>query len=122
MKRLKAILLVFGIASVSLSSMSSAADEDWQDPDLRCFGVRLAGDGIGEVDSWGKRVVDDTLLILLNAQRDRVTFTLPLHRTAMRWELVLDTREAQGRRKQRLLRKGEGYELEAHSLALLRLR
>ena len=30
MKRLRAILLVFGIASVSLSSISLAADEDWE--------------------------------------------------------------------------------------------
>jgi len=97
-------------------------DEDWQQPDLQCFGLRLAGDAMDEVDSRGKRVVDETLLILLNAQAQAMTFVLPLHRSAMRWELVLDTREARGKRKQKLLKGGEGYELEPHSLVLLRLR
>jgi glycogen operon protein len=97
-------------------------DEDWRNPDLRCFGLRLAGDGIGEVDQWGKRIVDETLLILLNAEPDPVNFVLPPLRAAARWELVLDTREPRGRRKQRLLKGGEGYEMEARSLALMRIR
>jgi len=98
------------------------ADEDWNNPDAHCLGLRLAGDAIEEVDARGNRIVDDTLLILLNAHHEPLSFVLPAHRAKVRWEVILDTREATGARRHRLMRGGEGYELEARSLALLRLR
>jgi len=97
-------------------------DEDWQNPYARCLGLRLAGDAIEDVDDRGNRIVDDTLLILLNAHYEPIPFVLPAHRRKVRWELVLDTREAVGGRRHRLMRGGELYELEARSLALLCLR
>jgi glycogen operon protein len=62
--------------------------------------------------------VDYTFLLLLNAHHESIPFVLPAHRPKVRWELVLDTREATGQRRSRLLRGGEPYELEARSLAL----
>ena len=94
------------------------SDEDWENPYARCLGLRLAGDAIEEVDERGNRIVDDTLLLLLNAHHESIPFVLPAHRPKVRWELVLDTREATGQRHYRLLRGGEPYELEARSLAL----
>jgi isoamylase len=61
------------------------------------------------------------LLILLNAYHEPLRFVLPAHRPRLRWELVLDTREATSKASHRLMRGGEPYELEARSLALLRL-
>jgi glycogen operon protein len=98
------------------------ADEDWNNPDAYCLGLRLAGDAIEEVDARGNRLVDDTLLILLNAHHEPISFVLPAHRAKVRWEVALDTREATGARRHRLMRGGEVYELAARSLALLRLR
>ncbi len=98
------------------------SDEDWSDRTIRTFGLRLAGDAIEEMDSEGQRIVDDTLLILLNAYHEAISFILPAHRAGVRWELMLDTRHPEGRRKHRLMKGGEGYDLEARSLALLRLR
>ena len=95
---------------------------DWNDAEIRCLGLRLAGDAIEEVDARGNRIVDDTLLILLNAQYIPISFILPAHRPKMRWELLLDTREATGKRQHRLMRGGNTYELVDRSLALLRLR
>jgi glycogen operon protein len=66
--------------------------------------------------------VDDTLLILLNAYHEAISFVLPAHRAKIRWEVALDTREATGARRHRLLRGGDVYEMEARSVALLRLR
>jgi glycogen operon protein len=97
------------------------AEDDWNNPYVRCVGLRLAGDAIDEVDERGNRIVDDTLLILLNAHHEPVRFILPAHRPRLRWELGLDTREATGKAPHRLIRGGEPYELEARSLALLRL-
>jgi glycogen operon protein len=83
--------------------------------------VRLAGDAIAEVDTRGARIVDNTLLILLNAHYEPLSFTLPAHRPETQWELVLDTREATGRRERTLAWRNGSYELESRSLALFRL-
>ena len=97
-------------------------EENWQDPLARCIGLRLAGDAIDEVDAQGEPITDDTLLILLNAHHEPLPFTLPAHRPGVKWELVLDTRTAEGRRLHRPMKGGEVYELEARCVALLQLR
>jgi len=98
------------------------ADEDWNNPDLRGLGLRLAGDAIDERDERGNRIVDDTLLILLNAHHEPIPFVLPAHRPKVRWEQVLNTHEGVSRRRLRPMRGGGQYILEGRSLALLRLR
>jgi isoamylase len=98
------------------------SDEDWSNSESRCFGLRLAGDAIEELDDRGNRVVDDTLLILLNAHHEAVAFTLPAHRRKVRWQVVFDTFEPSlDRKKPRLVRGGEVYDLKDRSLAVLRL-
>ncbi|HEX3034291.1 MAG TPA: glycogen debranching protein GlgX, partial [Thermodesulfobacteriota bacterium] len=52
-------------------------EEGWSNPETRCFGLRLAGDAIDEFDERGNRIVDDTLLILLNSHYESVPFVLP---------------------------------------------
>ncbi|MGE0679507.1 MAG: glycogen debranching protein GlgX [Candidatus Binatia bacterium] len=97
-------------------------DEDWNNPFIRCLGLRLAGDAIEEVDARGNRVVDDTLLILLNAHHESLGFILPAHRARVRWEVLLDTTLSTGRPQRRLLiRGGTSYALQARSLSLLKL-
>ena len=98
------------------------SDDDWDVGLARSLGLRLAGDAIEEVDSLGEPIVDDTLVFLLNAHHETVPFILPAHRTGVRWEIILDTREPDGRRKHRPMKGGEAYDLEGRSVALLRLR
>jgi len=59
---------------------------------------------------------------MLNAHHEPMGFTLPAHRAAVVWETVLDTREATGKPKRRVLHSGDVYYLEARPLAVLRLR
>lgn len=98
------------------------AEEDWKNPETRCIGLRLAGDAIEEVDARGNRILDDTLLILLNAHYEPVQFVLPAHRPKMRWGVLVDTREATGRRPHRPMGGGVPYNLEGRSLAIFGLR
>jgi isoamylase len=107
--------------TLSFRGIETAA-EDWQHPIVRYLGLRLAGDAIDAVDDRGNRLGDDTLLMCLNAHHEPISFILPAHRPKVRWELVLDTRDATRRLRQRARRGGEPYDLEARSLALLRLR
>ena len=65
--------------------------------------------------------VDDTLLLLINAHWEPIGFVLPAHQRRVRWEPLLDTREADGQPRRRPFRGGQTYDLEARSLALFRL-
>ena len=97
-------------------------DEDWNNSENRCFGLRLAGDGMEEVDERGNPIVDDTLLILLNSHHETIPFILPAHRRKVRWEVALDTYDPSSiDKKPRSMRGGEAYELNPRSLAILRL-
>jgi glycogen operon protein len=97
-------------------------DDDWANPEGRCLGLRLAGDIIEETDERGHAIVDDTLLILLNAHHEPVSFVLPQHKSEHQWEGVLDTREPTGKPPKDILTDDHVYELEGRSLALLRTR
>lgn len=98
-------------------------DEDWAQGYVRCIGVRLAGDAIEEKDAKGRPLTDDTFLVLLNAHHEPRPFILPAHKRGVRWQQVFDTAITEGDGKQvMLLRAGFQYDLEARSLAVLRLR
>ena len=89
---------------------------------VRCLGVRLAGHAIEEKDAKGRAVQDETFLMLLNAHHEPRPFTLPAHKAGVRWQPVLDTAVSPGHEKiVALLKGGLQYDLDARSLALLRL-
>ena len=87
----------------------------------RCFGLRLSGDAVDEVDARGERIVDDTLLILVNAHHEPIPFVLPAHRRGVRWEALLDTRTPDGAIRHPTIRGGEAYDLGGRTLTLFSL-
>jgi glycogen operon protein len=94
-------------------------DEAWSAHDVRCVGVRLAGDEIDMRDERGLRIVDDTLLVLLNSDALPVQFTLPPTPPDAWWVAVIDT-DAPDDEHRRLLG-GDPYPMAARSLCVLRL-
>lgn len=92
-------------------------DEDWNVGFARCLGMLLAGDAIPETDSRGRPIKGDTLLILLNAHHEPITFKLPNLTRVHRWEVFVDTAQPQftSSRKLRLTE----YPLNARSLVVL---
>lgn len=101
--------------------------EDWELPYIRSLGMVLAGDVIGERNGRGKRIVDDTMLVLFNAHWDPLEFIMPPFKFEGQWrlfegtwELLLDTRTKTGRRRFAPLRPAEVYEMESRSLAVFR--
>ena len=96
-------------------------EADWNNGLTRCFGLRLAGDAIEEVSDRGERIVDDTLLILLNAHWEPLPCVLPAHKSGVRWIPMLDTREAVGRLRADALKGGQTYDMEARSVAVFRM-
>ncbi|WP_017623632.1 glycogen debranching protein GlgX [Nocardiopsis chromatogenes] len=66
--------------------------DDWHDGATR-LGVFLNGDAITEPDPRGRRVRDDSFLLLLNSGAEPVDFTVPGREFGIAWEAVLDTAE-----------------------------
>ena len=93
-------------------------DEAWNDPHVKCLGVRLAGDLMNEVDERGEPIVGDTLLLLLNAHWEELPFNLPQTREGQVWETLIDTRDDDA--PLRVCRGGEQFPLFGRTLALLR--
>jgi len=97
-------------------------DEEW-DMGFRTIGIRLAGDAIGEKDTRGQAIIDDTFLLLLNAHHEDVSFTLPAHKKGIRWEVVFDTSispEQKTPKRRKLVKGGYPYELSSRAFVLLR--
>ncbi len=94
------------------------SDEAWNAGFVKCLGVRLAGDLIGDVDVRGEPIVGDTLLLLLNAHHEPLPFLLPLTKEEQHWERLLDTADPAESAEQ--WPGGQPYQLKERSLAVLR--
>ena len=53
------------------------SDEQWDNDWVRSLGMQLTGGSLDVRDEQGNAIQDDTLLLLLNAHHEPVTFTLP---------------------------------------------
>lgn len=91
---------------------------DWQAPFARCLGILLDGQMKGEVDSQGRPVVGETILLLVNASDHDIGFTLPELGQREFWEAELDTFYPK-RRPRRFEKGGIKYRLKDHSVVLL---
>jgi len=93
-------------------------DRDWAGF-VKCLGMRLDGNLIGETDLKGEPITGDTLLVLLNAHHEPIPFTLPTTNPRESWELLVDTTDD---RKQGILYSGRAvYPLHDRSTAILRI-
>ena len=100
-------------------SGAEMADDLWGAPDVRVLGVRLNGDAIQEVDERGERITSNTLLVMLNAGAEPVSFVLPATSPVERWETLVDTADPWA--APRRLKAGDRYELASRSVAVLEL-
>jgi glycogen operon protein len=100
---------------------SEMTDDVWNAEVVHAVGLRLAGDAIDDPGPRGERIVDDTLLLLMNAGEGEVEFRLP---PAPRgWQRLMDTRHAEPPTVDDgpLSDAGTDYPLTGRSVALLRL-
>jgi isoamylase len=67
--------------------------ESWHDASARCLAMRLGGQAIEGIDQTGERIVDETLLVLLNASEAPVEFTLPPDQPRVSWQVLVDTHQ-----------------------------
>jgi isoamylase len=94
-------------------------EAEWNADHVKCLGVRLSGNAIGEVDEDGMPIRGDTLLYLMNASPTSTPFMLPSFGGHSAWETVLETFD--DRRVGEIADGGVCYPLAAHSVVVFRL-
>jgi isoamylase len=67
---------------------------DWAAGYAKSLAVYLNGEAISEPDPRGDPISDDRFLLLFNAHSEPITFTLPAQALADRWEVIIDTADA----------------------------
>src|SRR5262249_53835000 len=93
------------------------SDEAWKAGFVKCLGVQLSG-VTGEMDEYGKPVIDDTVTVLLNAHHEAIPFTLLTLPGYSEWERLFDTAQANGGAA--LVPGGKLYSLGGRSIAVFR--
>ena len=96
------------------------SDAQWQGSSVHTIGLRMAGDAIDEPGPRGERIVDDSLLLILNADDQPHDFRLP-NKARHGWELVMDTSSPVPSVPAPHFPGGGTYPLAARSTVLLRL-
>ena len=94
-------------------------ERDWHREDAYSMGVFLNGDAIAERDPHGRRVVDDSFLLLLNGYWEPVVFRLPDESFGERWTTLIDTADPDGIPDERERKSGSRLRVEPRSLVVL---
>ena len=94
-------------------------EQDWATWYARAMTVYLNGDAIAEPDEYGRQVVDDSFLILINASGENIDFTLPGEDYAPGWVVALDTTPAGQDAARSRHDANEVVGVEAHSMLFL---
>ncbi len=96
------------------------SEHDWTDVPTLAIGVFLNGQAIAQPDRFGRRVSDDTFLVLFNAHHEPVPWKLPGRRWGTSWVTEIDTAVPDGR--VRSIGAGRTIDRPAHSIVVLRKR
>jgi isoamylase len=70
-------------------------ENDWKAGFSKSLGVFLNGDALPDPDPRGRRISDDSFLLLFNAHHEDVTFILPGKAWGLRWQTEFDTARAE---------------------------
>ncbi len=95
------------------------SDAEWSSPHVRSVGMLLSGKAIDELDERGNHIEGDTLLLMMNAYHDKVSFLLPKTAEGQAWESILDTADVQLTGWK--MRGEETYTLHGRSMAVMKL-
>jgi len=66
-------------------------DADWHNGNNQALGMLIYGEGTDETDDRGRPIKGDTLLLVLNASEDTVTFQMPAMNGSDAWAEVIDS-------------------------------
>ncbi|MBD0269807.1 MAG: glycogen debranching enzyme, partial [Cyanobacteria bacterium Co-bin8] len=100
---------------------SKISDQQWHDDEAKAIAVFLNGKEIPDPNPRGERVVDDSFLLLFNAQAELEKFIISPLLAQSAWQQILDTKDTTGFFEPgRVYQPDQGVPVAAHSLVLLR--
>ena len=102
-----------------LADGAEMTESAWRDPELRSMAVLLPGASVEPRDDAGMRLMDDTLLMLMNASEKEQRFVLPATAGRRHWEMALDSSKPNANPASESYPPSGEYDLAPHSLALL---
>ncbi|HEX9970163.1 MAG TPA: glycogen debranching protein GlgX [Acidimicrobiales bacterium] len=94
------------------------SEDDWETGYAKSVGVFLNGDAIPTSDTRGRRVADDSFLLVFNAHHEDVAFTLPPPIFGDGWLKVVDTADELAEGDQ--FKTGDAVAVAGRSIAVLR--
>lgn len=95
-------------------------EANWSDSTCRALGIRIAGNTIDELDEEGFPITTPTLLLIVNASEDDMSFKLPEVERGEgvdSWKVLVDTDAASGQSDARLPQFSE-FELKGRTVML----
>ena len=93
-------------------------EEDWRGGFAKSVAFLLGGDTIATPDERGERIVGDTLLVLMNAWHEPVTYVLPEVEWGREWEVLVDTAGATDLKRDLVAARGS-FPVEGRSIVIL---
>ena len=97
------------------ASGTEMAESEWQDGNMRCFGMLI--DGRAQTSGIKLPAFDVTLLLVLNAHHDVVNFTLPNFVGGKDWLCLIDTNQPDSEQAARFTT-ADHYQVTGRSLLL----
>src|ERR1700712_3018862 len=79
---------------------------DWSNGYAKALMVFMNGEAVNEPDIRGKKIVDDSFLLMFNADSSDIDFTLPPTEPGTKWEAALDTDGTTARARNKLVAGG----------------
>jgi glycogen operon protein len=70
------------------------SEEDWNNGYAKSLGIFLNGEGIPYPDPRGRKVVDETFYIVINASHEPLKFKLPPRDWGTHWKKIFDTAQS----------------------------
>jgi isoamylase len=98
---------------------SEMTEEEWRDPQVRCLGMFLLGQGLDETDERGRKRGDENFLLLFNAHHEDVEFVLPEFHPGTRWTAWMDTSREGGLRAGDTFDARAAYPLQARAMVVM---
>ena len=95
-------------------------EQQWNDGYAKSIGVFLNGDEIATPGPHGERITDDSFLLFFNAHHESMNFIVPPGNFGRAWNVVIDTNRPLLDEGELSFKAGDGIELEARSLVVLR--
>jgi isoamylase len=100
------------------SDGSEMTEDTWRSSQVRTIGLILSGDAIDEFNDRGERIADDTLLLILNAFYEKISFTMP--KGGERWQVIHHSCTNNLAEAELTVRSGDKISVEGRSFMMLR--